>query len=156
MVKLSILIKGIVLYMIFILGISMMSEWWESRKAGSQIDIKLDIYLKSIKDEIMKKMAKENFNSEIESELIQIPENLHISEEDKIIKEVNDRLMYSNQFNYKGNDSSAYSNLFNENNIELASKSNFNYEGVTQDFNNQQQYIPKYTRYPIENATYRY
>lgn len=163
MVKLSILIKGIVLYIIFVLGISMISEWLEvnRNKRNPNLNVQLDNYLASIKNEILQKFAKENFSeNEIElplpiSQFPQIQQVQGFSEEDKIIKAVNDRLMYSE---INGNDNNVYSNLCNSNtNPQLASANNFNYSDISpMIYNPQKQYIPKYTRFPIENSTYSY
>lgn len=173
MVKLSILIKGIVLYIFFILGISMVSEWWENnrnkRNCNGNLDEQINIYLESIKNEIIQKFGKEKFVGDHEltetSQINLMPPTIPpqiLSEEDKIIKAVNDRLMYSNYSNgngnYNGNDNNVYSNLCNNgSNLQLASASDFNYMPISKmEYNNQQQYIPKYTRYPIENSMYSY
>jgi hypothetical protein len=188
MVKLSILIKGIVLYIIFVLGISMLSECWDKNKRRTNnitVDDKIDLFLESIrdsiKDSIKAELLQRTHNQQQKENFIETPplettsdifpvmsNNMVLSEEDAIIKAVNDRLMYSSgngcgnwNGNWNGNwsggsDYNTYSNIGDKNlDIKLGNENDFSYKPVSSMmYSNQKTYIPKYTRYPIENHNY--
>lgn len=145
MVKLSILLKGIILYVIFVIGMSILLEYFNGSK--SPIDIKIDQILDSIKNDIKLEFtsrAKEHFDAVIGKPRYPLGQGYYPeyqnnqkipepprqeTEEEKIIKAVNERLMYSNM-NF---DNNMYTNLNNENNINyvpLATTNDFSYTPV--------------------------
>jgi hypothetical protein len=187
MVKLSILLKGIVLYVIFVIGMSIVLEYLSGSK--SQLDIKIDEILDTIKNEIKEnfiKKAKEhfedvtmrgsdamigkprrplgmgyplgNYNPEYENnKKIDIQQE---TDEEKIIKAVNERLKYSNM-NF---DNQMYANINQNNNqnyIPLATTSDFSYTPVdynweTNSLSNPKMDLPKYNTVNVDNYQYQF
>lgn len=172
MVKLSVLLKGIVLYIIFVIGMSIILEYLNGSK--SQLDIKIDEMLETIKNDIKLQFinkAKEHFEEIIGKPRRPLgmgyrPEyenNQKITfkpetDEEKIIKAVNERLKYSNMTF----DNQTYANLNNqdENYIPLATTSDFNYTPVnynwdTNGLNNSKLRVPQYNTLTTGSHTYQ-
>lgn len=182
MVKLSILLKGIVLYVIFVIGMSIVLEYLSGSK--SQLDIKIDEILDTIKNEIKEnfiKKAKEHFEdvtmkgndillgnprrplgmgymSEYQNnQKMMITQE---TDEEKIIKAVNERLKYSNM-NF---DNQMYANLNQSNNqnfIPLVTTSDFSYTPVdynweTNSLSNPKTTLPKYNAVNVDNYQYQF
>lgn len=174
MVKLSILLKGIVLYVIFVIGMSILLEYFGSGNK-SHIDTKIDEILDSIKNDIKSEFinkAKEHFDAVIGKPRPplgmgyapqyqnnqRLPEPIRQeSEEEKIIKAVNDRLKYSNM-NF---DNQTYTNLNNQNYIPLATTNDFSYTPVDYNWDTNglshptKEPLPKHNSVNIGNYKYQ-
>jgi hypothetical protein len=183
MVKLSILLKGIVLYVIFVIGMSIVLEYLRGSK--TQLDIKIDEILDNIKNEIKLDFinkAKEHFEDvtmrgsdnmignprrplgmgyrpEYQNNQKMIIEQE--TDEEKIIKAVNERLKYSNM-NF---DNQMYANLNETNNnqnfIPLATTSDFSYTPVdynweTNSLSNPKMNLQKYNAVNVGNHQYQF
>lgn len=174
MVKLSVLIKGIILYVIFVIGISIVMEWVSPK---TQLDNQIELFLQSIKEDIKNQFleqSKEHFESFYNKQPVRplgmgyrpeyqnnqrIPEPpKQETEEEKIIKAVNDRLMYSNM----SFDNNLYTNLNNQNNINyvpLAKNDDFSYTPVKFNWEENiltdpKQQFPRHSAINVENAQY--
>jgi hypothetical protein len=165
MVKLSVLIKGIVLYLLFVIGISILTLIFKKKREPNEVEL----IVQRIKEELG---VKEKFDAiygnperplgmGYKPEYInnqKIPEQVPtVSEEDKLIKEVNERLLFSNMTGSNGN---VYTNLNNENNINyipLVTTNNFDYSPISFNWDtlNQQEQLHNHPAAQIENITYK-
>lgn len=146
MVKLSTIIKGIILYTLFIIGISILSQYISKK------DNQLDLILDSIKEEIKKEYLNkiENFSSvqpntrhhlDYMSNYVASP----ISEEQKILEEVNKRLDMSSMTM----DNNSYS--------PLATTSDFSFQNTEYPWKRNTEPVQTYqrqTQIPIDNYSY--
>lgn len=147
MVKLSSIIKGIILYTLFVIGISILSQYLSKKGKGNQLDYLLDSIKDQIKNEYLSKI--ENFTNlqsqprhhlGYQSNYVNTP----ITEEEQILQEVNKRLQMSSMTMDNNFSPLATTSDFSFQNTEYPWKSN---TGPVQTFQ-------RYTQYPIDNYNY--
>lgn len=169
MVKLSSIIKGIILYTLFVIGISILSQYLG--KKNNQLDYLLDSIKEELKKEYLSKI--ENFtpiysqprhrynyqpiytNTNTNNQNINIPEPVK-SDEEKILQEVNKRLQLSSMTF----DDNQYTQLNKSNYIPLATSSDFSFQnteypwkrGITNT--GAVETLQKYSGYQIDNHMY--
>lgn len=145
MVKLSTIIKGIILYTLFIIGISILSQYLS--KKNNQLDFILDSIKEEIKSQYLNKI--ENFTSvqpntrhhlDYMSDYIPPP----VTEEELILQEVNKRLNMS---------SMTMDNSYSP----LATTSDFSFQNTEYPWKRNTEPVQTYqrqTQIPIDNYSY--
>lgn len=147
MVKLSSIIKGIILYTLFVIGISILSQYLGKNGKGNQLDYLLDSIKDQIKNEYLNKI--ENFTTlqPQPRHHLGYQSNYPITEEEQILQEVNKRLQMSSMTLDNSYHPLATTSDFSFQNTEYPWQRGVTNTGPVQTFQ-------KYTQYPIDNYNY--
>lgn len=141
--KLSLILKGILIYIIFVIGLGILIEWLECKKIPDTIDSSIERFLRNLKKEIKHRFLKEKFvdiptrplridipvvNSESDCWIPPRQQTVrNLDSDEEILKTVNERLKFSDM-TFSSN---TYANLHSNSRIPLANSDDYSYSPVT-------------------------
>lgn len=153
----GIILKGIIIYLVFIISLAVLSEWFSTLKiknpVSSSFENKLDSFLENIKNDIKKEwyskfQQKEHF-------LNYYPDDsFPPSDEQTIIEEASKRIAAENP--YYQTQLKTLNNIPNTNQNYIRRATNSDYQIVNRQINldnisNQREYVPETRNYPVDN-----